>query len=74
MIPRFLCVVMPVVATTLMLCACGMETAGTAAAVGVTKKQEIEQGKVTSDKLQEQLQQSTELGRQRNEALEQAGR
>lgn len=69
-----LCLAVPVVATTLMLCACGLETAGTAAAVGVAKKQEAEQGKATSDKLQEQLQQATELTRQRQDAQEQAGR
>lgn len=62
------------VATTLALSACGLETAGTAAAVGVAKKQEIEQGKVTSDKLQAQLQQSTELTQQRKEELDKAGR
>lgn len=61
-------------AATLALSACGVETAGTAATVGVTQKQALEQGKATSDKLQEQLQQSTELTRQRNEALEKAGR
>jgi hypothetical protein len=72
--PISLRLAVPLMATTLMLCACGMETAGTAAAAGVAKKQEVEQGKVTLDKLQEQLQQSTELTRQRNEALEQAGR
>ena len=72
--PISLCFTVPLMATTLMLSACGLETAGTAAAVGVVKKQEIEQGKVTSDQLQKQLQQSTEMTRQRKDELENAGR
>lgn len=63
-----------ILATTVLLSACGVETAGTAAAVGVTQKQALDQGRAAADKLQEQLQQSTELSRQRNEELEKAGR
>lgn len=37
------------VALALLLAACGLETAGTAATAGVAKKQEIEQGRKTMD-------------------------
>ena len=54
-----------------MLAACGMETAGTAAAVGVTKKNEIEQGRVVQQQVQQQLQQSLDQSRQRADQVDQ---
>ncbi|MDP3521981.1 MAG: hypothetical protein Q8S02_15305 [Hydrogenophaga sp.] len=63
-----------VLVTTFVLSACGVETAGTAAAVGVSQKQALEQGQAAADRMQEQLKASAELARERNESMEKAGR
>lgn len=63
-----------VLAATLLLSACGAETAGTAAAVGASQTQALEQGQAASDRMQEQLKASAELARQRNDSMEKAGR
>lgn len=52
-------------ATLLMLAACGVETAGTAATAGAVKKSEIEQGRVAQEQVQQQLQKSLEQSQQR---------
>jgi NifU-like protein involved in Fe-S cluster formation len=41
-----------------LLCACGVETASTAATAGAIKKNEIEQGRVVQEQVQQQLQKS----------------
>lgn len=51
------------------LMACGAETAGTAATAGVVKKQEIEQGRVAQEQVQQQLQKSLEQSQQRADPL-----
>lgn len=57
------------VAVLPMLIACGVETAGTAATAGAVKKQEIEQGRVAPEQVQQQLQKSVEQAQQRNDPL-----
>ncbi len=52
-------------AALLMLAACGVETAGTAATAGAVKKNEIEQGRVAQEQVQQQLQKSLEQSQQR---------
>jgi outer membrane lipopolysaccharide assembly protein LptE/RlpB len=52
-----------------MLAACGMETAGTAAAAGAIKKNEIERGRVVQEQVQQQLQKSGEQAQQRADPL-----
>jgi uncharacterized protein YpuA (DUF1002 family) len=48
------------------LAACGVETAGTAATAGAVKKNEIQQGRVVQEQVQQQLQKSAEQTQQRN--------
>ena len=43
------------IATLAVLAGCGVETATTAASVAAAKKQEIEQGKKTMDKMQQDI-------------------
>lgn len=57
-----------------LLSACGVETAGTAATAGAIKKDEIEQGRVVSEQVQQQLQKSLDLSRQRADQVDQATR
>lgn len=58
------------VAATLMLSACGIETASTASTAAALKKQEIEQGKKTMEQFQQKLDQANQAAQQR---AEQAG-
>lgn len=51
------------------LMACGVETAGTAATAGAVKTQDIEQGRVVQEQVQQQLQKSVEQAQQRNDPL-----
>lgn len=61
--------------TALLLTACGVETAGTAATAGAIKKNEIEQGRVVQEQVQQRLQQSLDQGQQqRADQMEQATR
>ena len=56
------------VAMLLMLCmlaACGVETASTAATSAALKKQELEQGRATMDKMQRDLDEATKQAAQR---------
>lgn len=57
------------VAVSLALVACGAETAGVAATVGVTQKNEIEQGRVVQEQVQQQLQKSADQAQQRADPL-----
>ena len=60
--------------TALLLTACGVETAGTAATAGAIKKNEIEQGRAVQEQVQQRLQQSMDQTQQRADQLEQATR
>lgn len=60
--------------TALLLVACGVETAGTAATAGTIKKNEIEQGRAMQEQVQQRLQQSLDQTQQRADQLEQATR
>lgn len=60
--------------TALLLAACGVETAGTAATAGTIKKNEIEQGRAVQEQVQQRLQQSLDQTQQRADQLEQATR
>ena len=51
----------------LVLAACGIETAGTAATAAALKKQEIEQGKKTLEQFQQKLDQANQATQQRTE-------
>ena len=57
-------------AMTLILAACGVETASTAATAAALKKQEMEQGKKTMEQMQQKIDQASLQGQQR---AEQAG-
>lgn len=57
-----------------MLAACGVETASTAATVGTLKKNEIEQGRVVQEQVQQQLQKSMAQTQQRSDQVEQTTR
>ncbi len=48
-----------------MLAACGVETASTAATSAALKKQELEQGRATMDKMQRDLDEATKQAAQR---------
>lgn len=54
---------------TVSLVACGVETAGTAAAVGVSQTKAIERGREVQQQVQQQLQNSTEQAQQRADPL-----
>lgn len=56
-------------AALVMLAACGVETASTAATTGALKKNEIEQGRATQEQVQQQLQKSLEQSQQRTDPL-----
>jgi outer membrane lipopolysaccharide assembly protein LptE/RlpB len=56
-------------AALLMLTACGVETAGTAATAGAIKKSDVEQGRATQEQVQQQLQKSLEQSQQRADPL-----
>lgn len=47
------------------LAACGVETAGTAASAAALKKQELEQGRATMDKMQRDLDEVAKQAAQR---------
>lgn len=49
----------------MVLAACGVETAGTAATAASLKKQEIEQGKKTMEQFQQKLDQANQVAQQR---------
>ncbi len=51
----------------LMLAACGVETAGTAATAAALKKQEVEQGRQTLQQVQQKLDQAAQQTAQRAE-------
>lgn len=58
-----------------LLAACGVETAGTAATAGAIKMNEIEQGRVLQERVQQRVQQSLEAPQQqRADQMEQATR
>jgi NifU-like protein involved in Fe-S cluster formation len=60
--------------TALLLAGCGVETASTAATAGAIKKQEIEQGKKTMDRMSGQVEQSLNQDQQRlQQAADRAG-
>jgi len=60
--------------TALLLGACGVETASTAATAGALKKQEIEQGKKTMEQVGGRVEQSLGQDRQRlQQAADRAG-
>lgn len=62
-------------AAALLLTACGVETAGTAATAGAIKKNEVEQGRVVQEQVQQRLQQSMDQAQQqRADQMEQATR
>ncbi len=63
-----------VAALVLLLSACGAETASTAATAGAIKKNEIEQGRVVQEQVQQRLQQSLDQTQQRADQVEQATR
>lgn len=52
------------------LCACGVETASTAATAAALKKQELEQGKKTMEQAQKKIGQSMEQMQQARDAAE----
>lgn len=49
----------------LLLSACGVETAGTAATSATIRKQELDQGKQTLERAQEKINRSVQLQQQR---------
>lgn len=53
------------IATALILAACGVETAGTAATGAAIKKQELEQGKKTMEQVQEKIEQANQQTQRR---------
>lgn len=57
-----------------LLCGCGADAAGTAATAGAIKKNEMEQGRVVQEQVQQQLHRSLEQTQQRTDQLEQATR
>ena len=56
---------LPLLAITLSLSACGVETASTAATGTALKKQEIEQGRKTMEQMQQKIDQANLLAQQR---------
>ena len=54
-------------AAALALCACGVETVGTAATGAAIKKQELEQGRKTMDQMQQKIDQASLQSQQRAE-------
>ncbi len=56
------------------LTACGVETATTAASVAAAKKQELEQGKKTMDKVQQDVGKAMEQVQQNAERTEEAAK
>lgn len=54
------------------LAACGVETASTAATSAALKKQELEQGRATMDKMQRDLDEATKQAAQRTAQAEEA--
>jgi hypothetical protein len=61
-------------ATALLLAACGVETASTAATAAALKKQEIEQGQKTMEQFQQKLDQVNQQAQQRTEQAAESGR
>ena len=62
------------IAMPLLLCGCGLESAGTAATAGATKQIELEQASKTKEAMREQVQQSMEQMNKRNEQLDGAAK
>ncbi len=54
---------------TLSLAGCGVETAGTAATVGVSQTKAIERGREVQEQVQQELQKSAEQAQQRADPL-----
>ena len=52
---------------------CGVESASTAATVAAMKKQEIEEGKKTEERMKQQINQAMDQARQRAQQAEDAG-
>jgi hypothetical protein len=52
------------------LCACGLDTASSAATAAALKKQELEQGKKTMDQAQQKISQATDQLQQNRENAE----
>ena len=58
----------------LLLAACGVETASTAATAAALKKQEVEQGKKTMEQVNQKMDQLNQQLTQRQERNEEAGK
>ncbi|QLQ25510.1 MAG: hypothetical protein HZT41_12090 [Dechloromonas sp.] len=56
---------LPLLAITLYLSACGVETAGTAPSGAAIKKQELEQGKKTMEQMQQKIDLANQQSQQR---------
>jgi len=56
------------------LAGCGVETASTAATAAAAKKQEIEQGKKTMEKMQQDIGKAMEQTQQSRERADEAGK
>lgn len=65
--------ILAAVAAALLVCACGVETAGTAATAAAARKQEIEQGKKTMEQMRKAIDDATEQSRRRVENAETGG-
>jgi NAD(P)H-dependent FMN reductase len=59
-----------VMAMTVLLSACGVETAGTAATGAAIKKQELEEGRKTQERAQQKIDEAVEQMRQRAQRSE----
>lgn len=58
----------------LVLTACGLDAAGTAATSATIKKEELRQGQDTLEKARQQIGQSMEQGQERNRQADEAAR
>jgi hypothetical protein len=54
-----------------LLAGCGVDSVGTAATAAALKKQEIEQGRQTSEKMRSDIDRAMEEGKKRNDQAEQ---
>ena len=59
---------------SLALSGCGVETAGSAATAAAVKQQEIQQGRETLDRVEQQLLQATQASEQRARQADEAAR
>lgn len=67
--PAFLAAVLGVA-----LAGCGAEAVGSAATGAVAKQQELEAGRAAQQRAEQQLQQGLDLGQQRTQQADEAGR